>query len=605
MRQFKGTCSAQNIRRCLHKVVLLTLIVIAEGMTADELLSLKESELNSVVNLATENSGNCDLLKECAGANCSRLSCYRYARDVSQYNCQSISLPNAHCGPNVSCFWKNFNFKEGDVRLVQQDQTTARSVCAQRKLDASFKNMTNSTHFFRVFFGSVDGSSRLYPGMDESCVGFEYDPRKRPWFRQSIYVPKGVIVLLDSGPTMQQPLNAGTMDESYTKKARNIVLQLLDTLSTDDFIKVLSFSGDSSNVQPILNDSFTQVVYNDTNGNPLLNDLKAFLLSNESGVNKETLDPNATAMSNAINTSISQLTVNSVIPARYLKVIIVLTSGHYSTTLPEVDIRDPTVYLFVYKLMPTSSLDVVQCPTDRTSFEEIPVSNINNPLYALNSFYSFLAKIHKNFTDDRIDYSQQSAPNSIIQNNTFFMSKAIFSLNNVLLGVMGLDIFLLKVEDQFGIDAGSIVQAANNDSRRNQAPMYDAKNVNISVCMNHSLPCESLKDLQIPNEGICPVVLPSEDLSVLKRLSCCGDCIRKASKDWPMGKIAGVLVTAVAGAVGIVILATGFWYYSYTQNSSIKRGALLLAVKPPAAVAESGQLRKKHEAAASSSKALR
>lgn len=174
---------------------------------------------------------------------------------------------------------------------------------------------------------------------------------------------------------MQQPLNAGTMDESYTKKARNIVLQLLDTLSTDDFIKVLSFSGDSSNVQPILNDSFvsfifapvhestlmsftiheswqprviltkpvvwclhcfmgtlqhvqifvviylqTQVVYNDTNGNPLLNDLKAFLLSNESGVNKETLDPNATAMSNAINTSISQLTVNSVIPARYLKV---------------------------------------------------------------------------------------------------------------------------------------------------------------------------------------------------------------------------------------------------------------------------------------------
>lgn len=59
MRQFKGTCSAQNIRRCLHKVVLLTLIVIAEGMTADELLSLKESELNSVVNLATENSGNC------------------------------------------------------------------------------------------------------------------------------------------------------------------------------------------------------------------------------------------------------------------------------------------------------------------------------------------------------------------------------------------------------------------------------------------------------------------------------------------------------------------------------------------------------------------
>lgn len=49
--------------------------------------------------------------------------------------------------------------------LVVKDQTTARSIYMQRNLDEKFKSMSNHTHFFRVFFGSVEGTLKIFPGM--------------------------------------------------------------------------------------------------------------------------------------------------------------------------------------------------------------------------------------------------------------------------------------------------------------------------------------------------------------------------------------------------------------------------------------------------------
>jgi len=37
-------------------------------------------------------------------------------------------------------------------------------ICAQRKLDPFFGTISNNTDFFRAFFGSVDGTTRVFPG---------------------------------------------------------------------------------------------------------------------------------------------------------------------------------------------------------------------------------------------------------------------------------------------------------------------------------------------------------------------------------------------------------------------------------------------------------
>jgi len=38
-------------------------------------------------------------------------------------------------------------------------------ICAQRNLDSLFQKHSNNTNFFQLYFGSVDGTFRIFPGM--------------------------------------------------------------------------------------------------------------------------------------------------------------------------------------------------------------------------------------------------------------------------------------------------------------------------------------------------------------------------------------------------------------------------------------------------------
>lgn len=89
-----------------------------------------------------------------------------------------------------------------------------------------------------------------------------------------------------------------------------------------------------------------------------------------------------------------------------LQVVIILTTGLQFQTLSELDIPPNSgVNFFLYNFR--TDRDAECNSTIRASPERIPVERITNPLYALESCYSFLAKTHRSFMGNRTDYGQK------------------------------------------------------------------------------------------------------------------------------------------------------------------------------------------------------
>ncbi|KAG0592527.1 hypothetical protein KC19_1G259900 [Ceratodon purpureus] len=507
--------------------------------TAEQLLNVKEEELRTFVRAVEANSRNCSAVSGCSnsGGSCSRLSCYKYGiPDDSNYRCVGIANNSEFCGPQ--CKERNFDYSKAFVRVVDKDSTrTARTVCTHRTLDNYFKNssMNDSTHLFRVYFGAVDGTFRIYPGADEKCDS-PYDPRVRPWYLQSSFVPKVVIVLLDSGLMMRSPITHS--NETYLDKAVNTALKFLKTLREGiDFVNIMCFDGDGNLRTP----NSTPVKYNQTLQDQNFSDSLADIVNNNSVVT----DPSALHTSNAINTAIIHLN-NSIpiqIPEGYLKVVIVLTSGLQFKTLSELNIlANSGVNLFVYNFRTPNQAP--ECNSAiRASSEGIPEERIDNPLYALESYYSFLGKIHKIFYGDTIDYSPPYRDYTGIDVNTLTVSKAAFGPSGELLGTVGIDIFQTRVDEQFpSITFQSVVDATKARDPQYSKVFNTSKDLTTGVCFNHTDACgPGLNDTRIES-GLCQVETNGD-----ARIGCCGRC--KSKTEW--AKIVG---GAVAGAVGLILV---------------------------------------------------
>ena len=100
------------------------------------------------------------------------------------------------------------------------------------------------------------------------------------------------------------------------------------------------------------------------------------------------------------------------------------TSGEQYQNLSELNIPgNSSVNVFVYNFLKTGQ--TAECnPTIRASSEEISVQRYDNPLLFLESFYSFLAKIHQSVMKTNIDFGEQYADYSGVDNSTLTLSKA-------------------------------------------------------------------------------------------------------------------------------------------------------------------------------------
>ncbi|KAG0580091.1 hypothetical protein KC19_4G146100 [Ceratodon purpureus] len=535
---------------CLFGLVLLVCNVVsieaaAQDYTATSLLDEKQAELNTFVGVIEANARNCDALKTCSSnTSCSRLACYEYGtQGDANYKCLGV-LSNPVCG--TDCNQRNFDYTKSFIRRADSfNPNIAQTVCTQRTLDDQFRRSSigDSTYLFRVFYGSMDGTTRLYPGLDESCET-DYDPRIRPWFKESIYVPKVVTILIDCGRSMRDKLIGATNDqETYISKEINAALAVLNTLREDsDYVNIQCFDRDGIKPPGAKSQRYSSLLYQSFSDN-LTQIANGGITENPSLINT----------TDAIKTAISELTNDaSPAPPDYLKVILMFTSGEQYQNLSELNIPgNSSVNVFVYNFLKTGQ--TAECnPTIRASSEEISVQRYDNPLLFLESFYSFLAKIHQSVMKTNIDFGEQYADYSGVDNSTLTLSKAAFGPNGELLGVVGIDFFQKKVDQQFpNIRFQDIVIAARN----HPTFKFDPNALTTTVCFNHTETCPGIQT-DVPG-FLCGTKTGNDNIG------CCGSCTSKNTHR--LAKILG----GVFGSLAVLVIVFGLcWRWDMKRNRS-------------------------------------
>ncbi|XP_074920542.1 voltage-dependent calcium channel subunit alpha-2/delta-1 isoform X2 [Chelonoidis abingdonii] len=113
-------------------------------------------------------------------------------------------------------------------------------------LDEVFKkNREEDPTLLWQVFGSATGLARYYPAspwVDKSGTPNKidlYDVRRRPWYIQGAASPKDMLILVDA---------SGSVSGLTLKLIRTSVIEMLETLSDDDFVNVVSFNNKAQSV---------------------------------------------------------------------------------------------------------------------------------------------------------------------------------------------------------------------------------------------------------------------------------------------------------------------------------------------------------------------
>nr|XP_020455167.1 voltage-dependent calcium channel subunit alpha-2/delta-1-like isoform X2 [Monopterus albus] len=109
--------------------------------------------------------------------------------------------------------------------------------------DVFRKNKDEDPSLLWQVFGSATGLARYYPAspwidLSNSANKIDlYDVRRRPWYIQGAASPKDMLILVDA---------SGSVSGLTLKLIRTSVSKMLETLSDDDFVNVVSFNEDAS-----------------------------------------------------------------------------------------------------------------------------------------------------------------------------------------------------------------------------------------------------------------------------------------------------------------------------------------------------------------------
>uniref|UniRef100_A0A7N8X883 Calcium channel, voltage-dependent, alpha 2/delta subunit 1a n=1 Tax=Mastacembelus armatus TaxID=205130 RepID=A0A7N8X883_9TELE len=105
------------------------------------------------------------------------------------------------------------------------------------------KNKEEDPSLLWQVFGSATGLARYYPAspwidLSSSASKIDlYDVRRRPWYIQGAASPKDMLILVDA---------SGSVSGLTLKLIRTSVSKMLETLSDDDFVNVVSFNEEAS-----------------------------------------------------------------------------------------------------------------------------------------------------------------------------------------------------------------------------------------------------------------------------------------------------------------------------------------------------------------------
>ena len=129
------------------------------------------------------------------------------------------------------------------ANVYEEGSQLVNSIKWSEGLTQLFRNNLGLDHKLSwQYFASSDGFMRIFPahrwraptGPRGEMLDF-FDARVRPWYIQAAAHPKDVVILLDV---------SGSMTGQRREIAKNVVLNILDSLNDDDFVNVLKFSTD-------------------------------------------------------------------------------------------------------------------------------------------------------------------------------------------------------------------------------------------------------------------------------------------------------------------------------------------------------------------------
>ncbi|XP_061394784.1 voltage-dependent calcium channel subunit alpha-2/delta-3 [Musca vetustissima] len=128
------------------------------------------------------------------------------------------------------------------TNVYDRASDTIKAIEWSENLDQIFRdNYKNDPTLSWQFFGSSTGFMRQFPASKWKMEPVDlYDCRLRPWYMEAATSPKDVIILLDS---------SGSMMGQRLDIAKHVVYTILDTLGTNDFVNIFTFS---DKVKPVV-----------------------------------------------------------------------------------------------------------------------------------------------------------------------------------------------------------------------------------------------------------------------------------------------------------------------------------------------------------------
>ncbi|KAG0587010.1 hypothetical protein KC19_2G134200 [Ceratodon purpureus] len=370
-------------------------------------------------------------LSQCA-QRCARHACSPLAND--NFTCVAATGPVPGC--NNSCGGIQLDFGgSGFVRLPPYFRNFSnsnlspeikRSICSYSSLQFATSGSNDNRTVENIAFGTAEGVFRAYPGRaanpDGDCIN--YDPRKQPGYILSTSVVKDLVVLLDSG---QQ-------DNATFESAKNVVIELLDTFTTADYVNVVTIDAMRATLlQPTSVLARNSADLHFSFGIPSL-------VNTPSGISNMSLGFQK-AMSTFNSTS-------------KLKIIVVITDGYFSTagnlsntafqqTVSRLNSEGVVVFFFNLgpgdgenPSNPLTELRKFSCRLNSTVTYVSTEDAVRNPLWAIRPYFDYQATMR--FKENVTFWTDIHADGNG-QGNVSTVSYPVFK-NGTLYGVASIDV---------------------------------------------------------------------------------------------------------------------------------------------------------------------